>query len=454
MRRWLAAALCLSIAAGAAHAATPLTPTDFAYGVQLQVDGGGAMYAVPLPQQVYQGVTRADLGDMRVFNAQGTPVAHLIRSAVAQSQAQAPVSLPFFPLYGGAAKRSDLAVKIKTDDKGTIIDVAGPKSAATSVLHAYIIDASALHSAPAKLTVQWTPVQQSFVAHVRIDYSNDLTHWRPLVASATLAELSYSGHRLGQYDIELPRTAARYLRLDWPAGVGGVRISALQAGFARSVVQPQRRWSTFAVSRGETPRPGSRVFDIDTHGFLPVDRVRVKLAQRNMLLQVRLFSRGATAQPWRERYRGVLYQLQVDATTLRRTDIDVPTVRDRYWRLEVDDGASETDISQLSLGWLTQDLVFVAQGEGPFELAYGSGRIGPSDAPLQRLLADLDHDHAQRLVKPARLGRFVTLGGAQRLQPPPVPRPWKQWLLWAVLVLGVLVAGAMAWRLYRQMGAV
>ncbi len=42
------------------------------------------------------------------------------------------------------------------------------------------------------------------------------------------------------------------------------------------------------------------------------------------------------------------------------------------------------------------------------------------------------------------------LGGAARLAE---VIDWKRWSLWGALVAGVLILGAMAWRLMRQMAA-
>ena len=43
-------------------------PTDYAYGLKIEASGSEALYDVTLPPAVYQGVTRRDLGDVRVFN--------------------------------------------------------------------------------------------------------------------------------------------------------------------------------------------------------------------------------------------------------------------------------------------------------------------------------------------------------------------------------------------------
>jgi hypothetical protein len=51
-------------------------PADFAFGVPLETSGPQALFQVELPPAVYEGVVRADLADLRVFNAAGEPVPH------------------------------------------------------------------------------------------------------------------------------------------------------------------------------------------------------------------------------------------------------------------------------------------------------------------------------------------------------------------------------------------
>jgi len=57
----------------------PLKPQDFAYAVPLQFEGQDALYQATLPLSVYQNTVRSDLGDLRVFNAQGEVVPHMLR---------------------------------------------------------------------------------------------------------------------------------------------------------------------------------------------------------------------------------------------------------------------------------------------------------------------------------------------------------------------------------------
>ena len=93
---WLAAPV-----AGVCSWAEPTpTPLDFAYGMELRVDGAGALYEVSLPIEVYRSITRSDLGDVVVFNAAGELVPFALRGAEAVPAAVVRATLPVFPVLG------------------------------------------------------------------------------------------------------------------------------------------------------------------------------------------------------------------------------------------------------------------------------------------------------------------------------------------------------------------
>jgi len=63
----------------------------------------------------------------------------------------------------------------------------------------------------------------------------------------------------------------------------------------------------------------------------------------------------------------------------------------------------------------------------------------------------MQNEAGNRITGQARLGKKVTLGGEEALQPPTPARPWKKWLLWTVLVLGVGLLAIMAKNLIGEM---
>ena len=101
MKKWLW--LVLLAVCWPSVASADVTVNDFAYGIRIDVPGGTAIGAMSLPEAVYRNTFRPDLGDLRVFNASGEPVPHMIRFSQTR-QAEAPWrSLPFFPLPEAAS---------------------------------------------------------------------------------------------------------------------------------------------------------------------------------------------------------------------------------------------------------------------------------------------------------------------------------------------------------------
>ncbi|CAK8715851.1 hypothetical protein GKODMF_07435 [Candidatus Electrothrix gigas] len=111
---------------------SPLQRDDFAYCMELSISGKSSMYRFILPATVYQGCTRADLGDLRVFNS-NYPVPYIIQSQNRKQTKRAAQALPFFPLFtetqdsknnsNSNNNSSPPDLHIATNSEGTIIDI-------------------------------------------------------------------------------------------------------------------------------------------------------------------------------------------------------------------------------------------------------------------------------------------------------------------------------------------
>src|SRR5690606_6767151 len=107
--------------------------------------------------------------------------------------------------------------------------------------------------------------------------------------------------------------------------------------------------------------------------------------------------------------------------------------------------------SALELGYLPARLRFLAQGPGPFTVAFGSRRAEPAQpAACDGLLADVGAADRERKIEPGHAGPRVSPGGAEALKIPPKKTPLKVVVLWAVLVAGVAVLVGMAWSLLER----
>src|SRR5690606_19605916 len=107
--------------------------------------------------------------------------------------------------------------------------------------------------------------------------------------------------------------------------------------------------------------------------------------------------------------------------------------------------------SALELGYRPARLRFLAQGPGPFTVAFGSRRAELAQpAACNGLLADVSAADRERMIEQGYAGQLVSLGGADALRIPPKKTPVKVVVLWVVLVVGVAVLVWMALSLLKR----
>ncbi len=434
-------------------------PSSFAYGITIRTDGGEALYRLELPRAVYRGAVRRDLGDLRVFNRAGEVVPHAFRPrATTEVQKREQVTLPFFPLYGEDAKQLDgLSLRVERRPSGTIIklDERSGKQPSKKLL-AYLVDATALRDPVRALELE-VKSSAAYSANVSVEASDDLSSWRTVAAQAPLLSLQHEGAKLEQGRIEFASRKPKYLRISWTGMPAGAELGALRGEPGDARIDVARQWETVA-GRPVADKIGDYAFD--TQGVFPADRVRFELPQANTVAQIELFSRVRSDTPWRPVSRGTAYRLRRDGAEVSNPDMAIGENADRYWLLKADQkggglGAGEP---KLLLGWIPNEIVWVARGEPPFTLAYGSRDAKPSAYSIESLVPgysrDADLDAKVASTEPAASVKSVgadaptVLGGERALEE---RIDVKRWTLWAALVLGVAFLGWMAWRLLKQM---
>jgi hypothetical protein len=426
---------------------------DFAYGIRVQLPAGTAIAAMDLPEQVYRNAYRGDLGDMRVFNAAGEPVPHLIRYARTRDVEPPWRSLAFFPVVDPLpAEAGGYRIHVRTGPDGAIVRIDPELAPSPSqAVRTYLIDPGPLQRSLARLQLEWPPLEKTRMAAVRVDASDDLAAWTPVQSRATVADIRYGGKRLLRNVIELDRTAKRYLRLrqiDSGPAIRPVRILGRIHPEGRKAIRTARK----IAGRPLADSPG--VFEYRTAGAFPVDRVTLVFDQANSMAEALVESRGNANGRWKRRARGLFYRIDRDGASLVSDPLPVPMTMDRNWRLTVDDPESTIGrgIPRLEIAYRPHDLFFIARGSGPFTIAFGSARAAPLNVNVAALFEGIGRRHAhglERWVTPETAK--VVLGGSRRLSPEPQPLPTRRIVLWSILLLGVLVVAAMAWHLARRM---
>ena len=418
--------LLLLLAPFSAQAATPM---DFARGYLLETQVDFALQRLELPFEVYNASVRADLGDLRVFNAEGAEVPMHLRRIQAPPAAAQEAPLPLFRVAGGAegVQDYDFRMQVRTSDHGAVLETR-MSALPSGTDQALLLDASAVTEDLSALRFEAGNSSSAFL-RVEVRGSDDLYSWRP-AGSAVLAFMEHPNGRILQDRIMLHGQRWKYYLL-----TGKADLSLLVEAHALKVGGGPDSTRRFAPLTGELVEDGTYEYALPP--ALPVDVLDLGDVE-NAVLGVKVLA--PVKDGWRTVAAGALFRLTVDGQSLAGPGLALHGPHDRL-RI-VMQGAPVP----MRVGWLPHELVFMPQGPGPFTLAVGShsAKRGPD------MLAAMLGDKKIGTLRPgtAVIAAPVVLGGEDRLLPEPNHAGF---VLWAVLGLGVVLLGFMAWQLVRTL---
>jgi len=419
----------------AAHAAA--IANDFARGVAIDLPTQrAAAYRIAVPADAYRWSTRDDLGDLRVLDDAGNEVPYALRVPPGGDVWTAWTDLPVFAMPAAAATPGSAAVNIELGAGGAVVAVHG--AAVQSESGSYLIDASGYDATIDELQVVWSNSGDVFVT-TGVDASADLNAWRTVVPSTTLANLT---------------TAGQAVKLDRVAVSGGVHAKYLKLRFDRNLTvtgaRARAHEPTAAARDGTTldGTVGGDAVEFETGGRFPVDRVAVELDAPTYLIEARVYSRPRDDTPWRDIGTRSFYRATAGQSAVQSDAMSVGGQAHRYWRVV----ATPPSMShpRFRIEWVPHEVVFVAQGTPPYRLVYGHAGLQAREWPIADLLKRLDPAADLATLPGASLRAPETLGGSDRLIPPPAPIDWRTIWLWVVLVIGVGIVAGLALRILRS----
>ena len=364
-------------------AAADLAPQDFAYARPIATPEKAAVYRFALPADVYGRTVRSDLGDLRVFNGRGEVVPYTLkRPAGDAAAAEADAGRAAAVCAQGKSRRR--ARGHSRHDRVRQGRRQSQYAGCTSQRHGHF----ELHRgcAPSRGVDRGRQPRVAggcgeFAGRLKVEASDDLGAWRTLVEDAPIANLHADGARLIERRVEVPATRPKYLRLTWASAAPAVRPDRDQ-GRARGGTARQCRVSSSAswASRWRAAPASSSSISAGVCLWT----ASISSCPRPTASSI---SRSPRARKYRSR------------GSPRATRV-LPS-RDPQWRNAVGSGgyrhprgsllAGKSGCAgqwpwngrpKLSVGWLAHELVFVARGAGPFQLAYGSGSAQPATAGL------------------------------------------------------------------------
>jgi hypothetical protein len=476
MKKLAAFTFTALLATQAAAQQAPLKPDDFAWRCAITIYGVGPFHQTALPPEVYKGLVSADLADLRVFNGQGEALPYALLRSKTQAVSQTTESAaPFFPVVSAAASGAassgagDVAVTVRQNADGTLVSVrqSPAKTAAEpgDMVKGVVVDASAVKGGVRSLRLVTGPSPEPFHSYT-IESSKDLQQWRVLKYDAQLAHLEHAGHRVDNDSVEWDSAADRYLRLIWQNPQRAPEIKSVLLGAVEtSFVPPARVWSEAIAP----PVAQSGVYEYILPGQMPLEKLRINLPQVNTLAPIDIDYltrrpraarpgqyRREEAQHWENLAHAVAYRLQAPQGEVRSADITVYGAASNRLRLTVDarSGGVGATPPSIQIGFEPHVLVFLARGSGPFVLAWGAGGVAPADLSASTLVPGYNGsaplNAAPASLAPSDIIQVKRLPQADKAGPDAASGASK-WVLWGVLLVGLLVLGGMARSLTKQL---
>jgi hypothetical protein len=380
------------------------------------------------------------------------------------------VILPAYPIQGAAstatpAELQGLLLRIEEREGWRVVLGTGGKAGTASQTGAQavsgaLLDARALQSPIARMALDADfPAGQpvTFTVHT----SKDLKHWELLAETvlyrADAAAAPAAPGRLGNEQIDLQRANLQnhYLRVTW--GDAAVTLRGATLVSARGMAARERVSASMAVPPLSNPRELVFALPFAT----PVAALKITPQGSNVLTPVRVLGRHHREQPWSPLASAVVYKMTLAGKEQSNAPVELGGASVRELKIEADANTPGFSAApEIALQFEPAQIVFLASGQGPFTLAAGlasaAGAAGaflplPSLVPgyqpqqentLPVALADVSRAEVSG-AKPAG-GALVAAGAAGD------GLSTRSWVLWGVLLAGVLALGLMAWLLMRQ----
>lgn len=432
-----------------AFAATPRLD-DYARGIGIETPTQRPIVQLDMPDVVYRTVATNNLSDVRVFNADGVPVPHALCVA---PQSEAPTisqqSLAVYRLQDlPVVSRDGTRIEVQTPS-GQHISVQGQELGAAATA-AYVIDAREVSDELRAVQFDWSSPDGASEVRVSIQASEDLDRWRTLVARTTLVQLGSGARQLRRHRIAIPQAQYHYLRIERVDRGPALQLDSVIAERVTpaQVIEPMWFNANAAANRDAT----GNAYEFDSLRRAPVTFARLVPTQENMSLQVAIESRADPKATWTPHWAGEVYSILNESERRVSPPAQFAPTTNRHWRVRLTkpgDAFYQTPI--LELGYRPARLRFLAQGAGPYTLAFGSRRA--EAAPVREcdnLLGNLPREELEQNIEPGYAGTERALGGDDAFRPLPTQTPLRQIVLWGVLVLGVGALIAMALSLLRR----
>ncbi|MDR0549366.1 MAG: DUF3999 domain-containing protein [Deltaproteobacteria bacterium] len=355
-------------------------------------------------------------------------------------------------------KNSEIEVTYAGPDGGRLRVKGGGLKPTTSAEKRFILDISPFSLADnetlQKLTIYLGLAgQEDVMAKATLLGSNYLSQWRTLSQNQTLARLKNADASLNSSSLTLPKgPVPRYLLLkidDLPVDLNWAQLTAQIETRETLTLKKERIEDDKAVFSGQIS-PDNLTVVYDTKGDFPVKKIWLKLLNPYMA-ETRLEGARDLNSPWRKLADVTLFLVQDQGQITQNEPLELNADFTRFFRLVFKDQIHETP-PELWLYWSPLEVVFMAQGPGPYALAYGGPGTNPSiqgTTFLANLLSNSKGDEPMAALGQEIIKWDWTLELPPR-EPPTETKEVSRYLVWGLLLFAAILFTGVAFHLLKK----
>ena len=455
------AILYMIVHCGPAFAATQATPTAFVLGdfetiFELDAQKTGSPYRVHLDEEVFRVLHQSAERDLAIFDAAGKPLPFAVRDVTTPYDDPGDVvktrektfSVPLFPLPRGDHDETGLGdVVVRTDGSGRVVEIRGGRAAGETGSNRFLLDLTPLTD-EMKMIERYRidiPLDENrdVAATADVFTSPNLRDWQKIAEGEPLISLRSAQGSLESRHIELSgrQNVQRYLMLTISGALPAGDFVTVTATAERPRAQVSDETASYM---GTTQQDGSFLYD--TGGAFPLRQVQFALTSPGVY-SARIEYRRFGFDQWLNLGTATLF-LTGSAGETSRNDPLAVRPESRQFRLSFPDGGPDSPPS-MNIAWRPQEVVFMAQGAGPYLLACGSEKQAPSlqRPDLVNQVLSSTQTVTQARITERRANEGSSTSGSENAAK---TSDWQQYMVWTVLIAGALFFSWTSWSLLRK----
>lgn len=430
----------------------------FDYQKHIQINETASAYVFNLSEDVYRHVKHKNLSDIRITNADGDLVPMRIMKAGDTIEYEyTQTSLPLFKINQTIGTNvSTKQVRTTRFGQSENYTVKTSKSflnylktEETQQDNVFYIDATSLNEHKiASLILDWEFLDQgNRVFYLELQASNDLTNWNTLYSRKKMLDIHIANKHVLENKLLLNHQTYAYYRLTFHKPPYP-QITQVTAQLTSQEIHIKNKILSVRNLNIETVNEVK--FQLDGH--FSIESMKIDFNQKNLITNVRLYSKQREKDKWKFIKQDMLYSLEYQGDEISENILHTNPSNHRFWRLVFDKNVNNNSLSKIDLGWRPHHVQFIAQGEAPYTLVYGNSKIKrPADSywyhklPV-KLRSKMFSSNVQLID--AVETKQVTINNHKK--PLLDKTNQKQWVFWGLLVLILILLIRMASKLLSE----